>query len=36
MKRKRMPKGKDRRKFSKSARKVHKRNLVIPRAGYRL
>lgn len=34
---KRKPAGRgDRRRFSKSARKVHKRNLTIPRGGYRL
>lgn len=36
MKRRKMPKGKDKRKFSKQASKTHKRNVNIPRGGYRL
>lgn len=36
MKRKAMKRGKDGRKFSKSAMKTHGKNNVIPRGGYRL
>lgn len=36
MKRKSMPPGKDKRKFSKNANRTHKKNVQIPRGGYRL
>lgn len=36
MKRKSMPRGKDKRKFSKSAQREHGKNHMVPRGGFRL